>query len=311
MASRSTLTCLLLRAFLLSRAQRCDEGDAACAARSSALLQHSARQMPSGESTYGGGESLYGGSSLPPICKDSADFMPEKEMWAYCDMYSAGVVVPPADVCNAQTGCYGDQGWCHCEKKEGCVAVGGTWIAQTCAMEMDTFSPEQIDALRLADVNGTCVDIYAQGMAVADFAGWTAQSCCQSFPASVCNKTLLPQTPCLHDEDFEHNKTQWAWCNLYPTPTEHDCKAQGCEGSEWHCHCEEEESCVALGGQWSEYQCWQDLKWMAATVHEGIAKAKHQHSCDDIEVYHSKLEYQVEWLGKSCCSSGMSVCEEL
>ena len=29
-------------------------------------------------------------------------------------------------------------------------------------------SPEQIDALKLADVNGTCVDIYAQGMAVAD-----------------------------------------------------------------------------------------------------------------------------------------------
>ena len=45
--------------------------------------------------------------------------------------------------CNGHEGCYGGQGWCHCEGKTGCQGVGGIWNAQTCAMEVDKFRPCQ------------------------------------------------------------------------------------------------------------------------------------------------------------------------
>lgn len=98
--------------------------------------------------------------------------------------------------------------------------------------------------------------------------------CCASFPATVCDKDLTPQTPCLHDEDgrnravathseastfcqggrfpagqdFEHNKTTWAWCDTYQAaPSVDECNSNGCSGDEWHCHCETKEGCLAVG----------------------------------------------------------------
>ena len=38
-------------------------------------------------------ESLYGSSDVF-LCKDSADYDPTKEMWAWCDFYSVGVTMP-------------------------------------------------------------------------------------------------------------------------------------------------------------------------------------------------------------------------
>mmetsp|Transcript_33401 Transcript_33401/g.77712 ORF Transcript_33401/g.77712 Transcript_33401/m.77712 type:complete len:321 (+) Transcript_33401:59-1021(+) len=305
MASRSTLRFLLAALPVFEGASElCDAGDSACAAKSSALLQHGARQSRADD------ESLYG-AALAPICKDAADFLPEREMWAYCDFYGNGAVLPDEATCNAQDGCYGGSGWCHCEGKEGCLAVGGYWLAQTCTMEVEMFSQEQREMLHLADSSGTCLDLEANGMRASDVVSWPATKCCASFPATVCDKDLTPQTPCLHNEDFEHNKTMWSWCDTYQAaPSVDECNSNGCEGNEWHCHCETKESCLAVGGRWSEYQCWQDLAYMSTEVHKGISMAKSQHSCDDIEVWHSPLMYSVDWLG-SCCSSGQSVCQEL
>ncbi|CAE7824541.1 ispH [Symbiodinium sp. CCMP2592] len=312
MASRSTLRFLLAALPVFEGAfELCDPGDSACAAKSSALLQHGQSRADD--------ESLYG-AALAPICKDAADFLPEREMWAYCDFYGHGAVLPdearqpwqkswqslaclrlfaPEEAtCNAQDGCYGGMGWCHCEGKEGCLAVGGYWFAQTCTMEVEMFrrkgwgeffcllnscecgtcpaSQEQREMLHLADSSGSCLDLEAG------------------------------------DRDFEHNKTMWAWCDTYEAaPSVDECNSNGCEGNEWHCHCETKEGCAAVGGRWDEYQCWQDLMYMSTEVHKGIAMAKSQHSCDDIEVWHSPLMYSVDWLGGSCCSSGQSVCQEL
>ena len=84
-------------------------------------------------------------------------------MWAWCDFYGNGAVMPDEarqpwqslgacaccrclllfeseeTTCNDQEGCYGGTGWCHCEGKEGCLAVGGYWFAQTCTMEVEMF----------------------------------------------------------------------------------------------------------------------------------------------------------------------------
>jgi len=310
MASKSNMCFLLPVLLAFARASElCDAGDAACAARTSALLQHSARH---GKADQGAdAESLYGTAGAP-LCKDAADFLPEREMWAWCDFYAPGASMPDDTTCNGHEGCYGGQGWCHCEGKTGCQGVGGIWNAQTCAMEVDKFSPEQQQMLREADLQGNCLDLEANGMKAQDLVSWPAQTCCHSFPASVCNKELEAQTPCLQDEDFEHNKSMWAWCDTYiAAPSQEVCIANGCHGDEWHCHCETQAGCLGVGGRWEEYQCWQDLKWMSAEVHEGILKAKTQHTCDDVEVWHSPLEYNVDWLGSSCCSTGKSVCKEL
>ncbi|CAE7306963.1 ispH [Symbiodinium sp. CCMP2456] len=311
MASRSTLRFLLAALPVFEASELCHAGDAACAARSSALLQHGARQSRADDESLYADESLYG-AGMAPICKDAADFLPEREMWAYCDFYGHGAVLPDETTCNDQEGCYGGTGWCHCEGREGCLAVGGYWFAQTCTMEVEMFSQEQREMLHMADSTGSCLDLEANGMKAADIVSWPATKCCASFPATICDKDLTPQTPCMHDEDFEHNKSMWAWCDTYEAaPSEHECNSKGCEGNEWHCHCETKEGCLAVGGRWEEYQCWQDLQYMSTEVHKGISIAKSQHSCDDIAVWHSPLEYSVDWLGSSCCSSGQSVCQAL
>ncbi|CAE7287511.1 unnamed protein product [Symbiodinium necroappetens] len=231
-------------------------------------------------------------------CKDDADYTPEKEMYAWCDFYGDGAVLPEETVCNAQEGCYGGQGWCHCDGATGCQATGGIWNAHTCAKEVSQWSPEQHKMLQKADEHGTCLDLEVHGMRAQDFVNWPAQQCCKSFPASICDKDVKAMTPCLRSQDFDHNKTMWAWCEgLYPVPAEADCLAQGCTGNEHHCHCETAAACTALGGKYVEHQCWQDLQWMAAEVHKGIAKAIGQGTCEDVEAQHGKLEYAVDWLG--------------
>eukprot|EP00439_Symbiodinium_sp_Y106_P026096 s1469_g3.t1 len=245
-------------------------------------------------------------------CKDEGDYTPDKEMYAWCDFYSDGAVMPEETVCNAQEGCYGGQGWCHCADRASCEAVGAFWNAHTCAKELSQWSPEQHKMLQKADEHGTCLDLEVRGMRAQDFVNWPAQQCCKSFPASICDKDVQAMTPCLRSQDFDHNKTMWAWCEgLYPAPAEADCHAQGCTGNEHHCHCETAAACTALGGKYVEYQCWQDLQWMAAEVHKGIATAINQGTCEDVEAHHNKLEFAVDWLGSSCCATGMSVCQEL
>ena len=49
-------------------------------------------------------------------------------------------------------------------------------------------------------------------------------------------------------QDFEHNTTMWSWCDTYQAaPSADECNSNGCEGNEWHCHCETKESCLAVG----------------------------------------------------------------
>ena len=71
------------------------------------------------------GESLYGGAVLTP-CQDPSAWTPEKDVYGWCDMYSMPVQ-PDAATCDAGDGCRYSYGYCYCDKKEGCNAVGGTW----------------------------------------------------------------------------------------------------------------------------------------------------------------------------------------
>ena len=71
------------------------------------------------------GESLYGGAVLTP-CQDPSAWTPEKDVYGWCDMYSMPVQ-PDAATCDAGDGCRYSYGYCYCDKKGGCNAVGGTW----------------------------------------------------------------------------------------------------------------------------------------------------------------------------------------
>ena len=74
------------------------------------------------ESLY---ETGYGGGEITP-CQHPSSWTPEAEMWGYCDTYS--MPIPPDQLtCEGADGCYYSWGYCYCDKKDGCAAVGGVW----------------------------------------------------------------------------------------------------------------------------------------------------------------------------------------
>jgi len=241
-------------------------------------------------------------------CKSPSDFQPDTVVSSYCDFHDG--VMPNETACISH-GCSGGDGWCHCENKGSCEALGGYWDMRTCKSELSRWRPEAHKNLQEADAQGTCLDVEVDGMPAEDFVDWLARECCHSFPATVCDKEVTAMTPCLRAEDFVHNKTMWTHCDLHPVPSVKACAAEGCAGDEHWCHCETEASCTALGGRWNAYQCWQDLQWLGTDVHKGISMAIHRGTCEDVEARHQKLEYAVDYVGAACCANQMSVCQEL
>ena len=99
-------------------------------------------------------ESLYGTAGAP-LCKDAADFLPEREMWAWCDFYAPGASMPDetrqaltAWTCIAFASINLRTRRATVKRvatvdRAGATGVGGIWNAQTCAMEVDKFRPCQ------------------------------------------------------------------------------------------------------------------------------------------------------------------------
>lgn len=79
------------------------------------------RAKSSQESLY---ESGYGGAELTP-CQEPASWTPEKDIYGWCDTWSMAVQ-PDEASCNGD-GCRYSWGYCYCEKKDGCLAIGATW----------------------------------------------------------------------------------------------------------------------------------------------------------------------------------------
>ncbi|CAJ1437037.1 unnamed protein product [Effrenium voratum] len=248
--------------------------------------------------------------SMTP-CSSADTFTKDKVMYAWCDLYSS-TTTPEASVCNAQEGCYGDVGWCHCEQQSGCEALNGTWTAWTCAQEVDLWRPEQHKLLHTAEMNGTCKDHELQGYRAEDMVSYPAMQCCSDFPKTLCHPAVQNMTPCLRKQDFLANKTRYSWCNLYPSPNATDCAAHGCvaHGDSW-CECTTESSCTAAGGSFFKETCASEISWWAPGTHKGVEEAIQKGSCSGVNGQYGSIDASVDWVGGECCSTGKSVCQEL
>lgn len=245
-------------------------------------------------------------------CKSSSDFNPDKVMWAYCDFYSNGATMPNASTCQAQNGCRGDEHWCDCSDQSSCEAVGGTWQSHTCQKEIDQWSPEQHEVLQAAEADGTCSGHLLHGHTkLEDLTQWPAQTCCSSYPQTLCFPNVEEMTPCTHKADFLATKTVHSWCDLYPAPSEAVCVAQNCTyHNEWYCECNSEASCVGAGGRFQSTNCTSETSWWSPEVHKALKEAMDKGTCADIQAGWGSLEQTIQYPGGMCCNSGKTMCED-
>eukprot|EP00435_Cladocopium_sp_Y103_P046734 s1155_g13.t1 len=245
-------------------------------------------------------------------CKSTSDFNADKVMWAYCDFYSNGATMPNASTCQAQDGCRGDEHWCDCSDQSSCEAVGGTWHSQTCLKEIDQWSPEHHEALQAAEADGTCSGHLLHGHTkLEDLTQWPAQTCCSSYPQTVCFPDVEKMTPCTHKTDFLETKTVHSWCDLYPAPSEAVCVAQNCTyHNEWYCECSTEASCVGAGGRFHSSNCTSETSWWSPEVHKALKEAQDKGTCADVQAGWGSLEQVISWPGGFCCDSGKTMCED-
>ena len=85
--------------------------------------QRRAAGQSKGESLF---ESTYGGGELTP-CQNPHAWTPDNDIYGWCDMYTSPVQPDETTCIAAGEGCTYSYGYCHCEKSEGCNAVGGIW----------------------------------------------------------------------------------------------------------------------------------------------------------------------------------------
>lgn len=238
-------------------------------------------------------------------CKDEQDFLKDKELpGGFCDFRS----VPPAtDVCTAHQ-CTESGGGCHCHERAPCEALGGTWKPYTCSDEVAAWGSEAMKALQDADEGkAQCPDLTMLGQAVQDAIAYTAQKCCASFPATVCDKTAKKMTPCQHTSDFLPDQVIWAYCHVdYQfTPNATVCNAQtDCQGDEHWCHCWSETGCAAVGGTWMEQTCRKEIDdYWRPEQHKVLQWAEGNGTCvDQVIDGWVRAEDQV-WLASTCCSN--------
>lgn len=245
-------------------------------------------------------------------CKSASDFNPDTVMWAYCDFYSNGATMPNASTCQAQSGCRGDEHWCDCSDQSSCEAVGGMWQSHSCEKEIEQWTPEHHEVLQAAEADGTCSGHLLHGHTkLEDLTHWPAQTCCSSYPQSVCFPNVEKMTPCTHKADFLATKTVSSWCDLYPAPSEADCVAQNCTyHSEWYCECSTEASCVGAGGRFTASNCTSETAWWSPEVHKALKEAIDKGTCADIQAGWGSLEQVIQYPGGMCCDSGKTMCED-
>eukprot|EP00438_Fugacium_kawagutii_P030441 Skav216226 [mRNA] locus=scaffold238:385225:386078:+ [translate_table: standard] len=67
-------------------------------------------------------KSLYADAAITP-CQEPSSWTPDKDIYSFCDMWNMAVQ-PDEASCNAADGCRFSWGYCTCDKKEGCDALG-------------------------------------------------------------------------------------------------------------------------------------------------------------------------------------------
>lgn len=117
-------------------------------------------------------------------CKDANDFMPDRVMSRWCEFRD---MQPNRTEC-IETGCKPYNDFCHCNSVTQCSNFGGVFREATClAQGIHWFDYRKI--LSSVSATGTCANQTTPwGVDVGNFLQEQAESCCRSFPLSVCSE---------------------------------------------------------------------------------------------------------------------------
>lgn len=200
-------------------------------------------------SMYG---SSYGTTAPLTPCQSPSSFDPAIEIWGYCDTYM--LHPQPAEAACTSAGCRFSWGYCYCEDKDGCMAIGGQWDSHTCADELEYLMP----TLEEAERTGSCAPQEPWSTwGPADMVAYPAAECCADYPNTYCDHDQQSMTPCVDSADFLPEAFSWVYCDLWDSPpTTAQCEAQaGCKEEWGYCNCKTKESCAALGGYFQGGKC--------------------------------------------------------
>mmetsp|Transcript_65034 Transcript_65034/g.211939 ORF Transcript_65034/g.211939 Transcript_65034/m.211939 type:complete len:819 (-) Transcript_65034:179-2635(-) len=246
-------------------------------------------------------------------CKSPEDFNGSKPYGeGFCEFTNATIHVHECD----EAGCMGwEDHWsrpgevieqCHCHTRDSCHALGGSYNQPTCE---DAATYWERTAVQAANEAGSCDGVTMEwGEDLTRAIKWQADMCCESFPATFCDKEPKVRTPCKDSSDFDSDKVMYGWCDLpWPNPKKCACEAAGCNHwsyGEWEgCSCENEATCVAAEGTFHGTTCAENAKWW---VDEGDAlkEAETAGSCDGVMLpWSESLSNWAEYQAMQCCKS--------
>lgn len=117
-------------------------------------------------------------------CIDATDFMPDKVMSGWCEFHHRQ---PIGTEC-VDAGCKLYDGFCHCDSVAQCNHFGGVFKEATC-LAQGTHWSDYRKMLSSVSAAGTCANQTTPwGADLGNFLQEQAESCCRSFPFSVCQK---------------------------------------------------------------------------------------------------------------------------
>ena len=221
-------------------------------------------------------------------CKDEADFLPGNMLHEWCDFQGT---VPEA--CGTTPGCHSGEHHCHCDTKEGCMALGGIWTQRTCGAEVGDWDVKYHLSVQEAAL-GSCDDVDMHGQPLTSHLRYPAQRCCASYPASICDPTAKKMTPCKDEADFMPASVLNEWCHM---STEE--QRQACVG---HGSCDTAAKCEAAGATWTVHTCGGEISQWEPEKHKALQEAFESGTCGVHSAY-GDLAQTIQWPAEKCCAS--------
>jgi len=140
------------------------------------------------------------------------------------------------------------------------------------------------------------------------------QILCDEYRGTWCggsdggDHTLPPvqQTVCATEADFIAANKMHGWCEFVAFPTREMCWERGCSpyemGEGQHgCHCEQQESCEALGGEFQGPTCEQEMRYWEVEAMNALADSG---TCDGIVTsWQEPIASAMKWIARQCCAN--------
>jgi len=245
------------------------------------------------------------GAVLMTPCKETGDFIPDGIASEWCEMHGRHV----SEAKCQQAGCrpeYGhDHMHCACNGPTTCSAAGGHWRHETCQDEIMHWD-EGGRSLRQA-APGACEAIHTSwGEELEQALRHRARNCCRSYPATFCNPTAEPLTPCADTDDMMSDVVLHQHCDFgRPMLNRTACLAARCRfhdhDAHSSCDCPTQASCEQAGGTFRSRTCGAEFREM---WDRGLSRAIEQRDCTGVTMdWGEDVSQWVVHAAERCCSS--------